>query len=175
MDKDLYNDLYQEFESNKQKFIDAGVPHVKFMERYRGQPLNPQQFEYYDLPAIFIERSIAWERDGQVYNGVLLLRFHIVYEPTWDTSNISTNKDEGMKYYAFVDCVREVLDNFRRAYISTMYRTSDEPVDTGVILYETLGYQCMYYSNTQIDPHFEDSPVPDNVKVIGRQPKTKRV
>lgn len=175
MDKDFYKDIYQEFENNKQKFIDAEVPAVKTMDRYRGQPLNPEQFEYYELPAIFIERSIAWERDGQVYNGVLLLRFHVVMEPTWDTSNIGTNNEDGLNYGTFLDCTREVLDNMRRPYISTLFRTSDEPVDTGVIVYETLGYQCMYYGNTTIDPHYEDTPAPENVKILGRQAKTKKV
>jgi hypothetical protein len=158
MDKQLFLDLYQAFDDNKQEFINAGVPPIAFIDRFRGQPLNPEQFEYYALPAIFIERNITWAREGQVYNGTLNLGFHLVIEPTWDQSNIATNKDAGMKYFTLLDKVREVLDNFRAGYVSALFRTQDDTIDAGVILYERLGYQCIYYGDTKIEPAYNDEP-----------------
>lgn len=168
MDKDFLINLYQAFEDAKADFEAKGVKPVAVIDRFRGQPLNPEQFEYYDLPALFIEYTIQWERVAQVYNGVVAFGFHLVTEPTWDVSNISTNKEEGMKYYTLVDCVREVLDNFRKPYISVLQRTRDEVMDAGVIFYQRLGYEAKYYPTTRVDPSFGESSYDNTVQVIGR-------
>lgn len=173
MDKQLFLDLYEAFENAAPAFNVAGVKPVKFLDRYRGQPLNPEQFEYYDLPAIFIDRSVVWSREGQVYNGTLQLRFHCVTDPTWDTSNIATNKEAALEYFNWLDKVREVLDNFRACYCSSLFRTTDEAIDTGVVLYEVLGYQCEYYGSTKINPTYE-SAYPESVKITGRNLLTRR-
>lgn len=165
MDKQLFLDLYTAFENAKQEFTDAGLKPVMFLDRYRGQPLNPEQFEYYDLPAIFIERSVAWAREGQTYNGTLQLRFHCVTDPTWDVSNISTGKAAGLEYFNWLDKVRETLDNLRVEYCSSLFRTSDEAIDTGGVMYEVLGYQCEYYDTTRIDPDY-DSAYPETLKIM---------
>lgn len=173
MDKDLYKDLYQAFEDAKADFITAGVPPIAIIDRFRGQPLNPEQYEYYPLPAIFIERSTEWLREGNVYNGITQLGFHLVTEPTWDTSSISTNKDAGLEYFDLVDQVRIVLDGFRKSYISSFFRTKDDPIDTGVVMYERLGYQCIYYANTPLKPNYADSNYGNDVQILGRKVKTR--
>jgi len=172
MDKDLIKALYEAFEDEKQSFIDAGVKPIATIDRYRGQPLNPEQFEYYELPALFFQRPVSWEREGNVYNGLILFTFHLVTDPTWEASNIATNKDAGLKYYTLVDKVREVLDNFKTAFTGTMFRTQDSEIDTGVVMYDTLGYQCEYYGTTKIKPVYDESSYePEGLRILGRHLK----
>lgn len=172
MDAAYFTSLYQAFADAESKFTTAGVPPVAFIDRYRGQPLNPEQYEYYPLPAIFIQRRAKWEKKGNFYDAQWELNFHIVTEPTWDTSNIATNKEEGLKYFTFLDCVREVLDNFKTETTGSMTRTEDEVIDSGVTVYEALGYECPYYSMAKVGVQYA-SEYPEDMTVMGRKLKTK--
>lgn len=138
--------LYQAFEDSKPDFTAAGLEPVAFIDRFRGQPLNPEQYEYFPLPAIFIGRSIQWVQAGNVYNGALMLDFHLVSEPTWEMSNISTNREEGLKYYRWVNQVRKVLDKFSSEETANLQRSNDREIDTGVTIYEVIAYTTTLYA-----------------------------
>ena len=62
----LLQKIYRTFEANNSLLTDAGLQPVGTIDLYRGQPLNPEGFEYYEIPALFIDYSIAWERQGRV-------------------------------------------------------------------------------------------------------------
>jgi hypothetical protein len=147
MTEQLMLELYQAFEESKEQFIKAGVRPIAFIDRYRGQPLNPEQYEYFDMPAIFIGRSMQWERAGNCYNGIMSLDFHLVTEPMGEASNIAIGKEQALKYYQLVNQVRAVLDHFSSERISEMQRSNDREMDTGVIIYEVLSYTCIYYED----------------------------
>lgn len=166
MDKDFFKDIKAAFEDSAALFTDAGMKPIAFIDRFRGQPLNPEAFEYYPLPAIFIQRKIKWKREGRLYNGTVLLSFHIVTDPTWDMSNISAHQDDGLNYFTFLDKVREVLDNFKTPYTSTMDRSEDDDVDAEVVFYDVLTYQCEYYANTNLKPETESTYNPDMVATL---------
>ncbi|MGY0034431.1 hypothetical protein [Pedobacter sp. NJ-S-72] len=125
-------------------FIALNLEPIKHIDRYRGQPLNPEQFEYYDLPAIFIARSIPWEKVGRSYKGNVMLEFHLVTDATWETSNIATSAAEGLKHVMFHKLVQYVLDDIESENTGKLQRVDNQPVDTGVVNYEVLRYQCMY-------------------------------
>ena len=165
MDAQFFLDLHQAFEDQASIFTAAGVQPVAIIDRFRGQPQNPEQFEIFPLPAIFVQRSAAWTREGKTYKADWSLIFHTVYDATWETSSISTNKEEGLKYYTWLDKVREVLDNFSTAFTGTLFRTEDETIETGVVNYEALGYSCQYYGSTAIGTQYE-SHYPDDLKLV---------
>lgn len=144
------HELYAAFEGAKPAFLSAGVPAIEMLDRYRGQPLNPEQFEYYPLPAIFISRAATWARDaGQAYNAILSLDFHLVADATWDTNSLASNHVEALGYLKLIREVRRVLDNFSSERVSNLMRTGDREVDTGVVVYEVLSYECQYYEDQE--------------------------
>lgn len=140
----LFLKIYQAFEDKKQMFLDAGLEPVLHLDKYRGQPLNPAQFEYYDIPAIFIDWRIVWSKSGKSYDGKLSLDFHVVTDATWDTSNVSTNHEAGLKTIVHHALIRSVLDDLQSENTSRLVRVDENPVDTGVVNYELLRYECNY-------------------------------
>lgn len=136
--------VYETFEANKALFEQLDLEPVKHIDLFRGQTLNPAQFEYYDQPAIFIGWKIVWSKAGQYYDGILTLDFHVVTDPTWDTSNISTSKEAGLKNVMYHALVRYVLDGLESENTGKLKRVDEEPVDTGVINYNVLRYECQY-------------------------------
>ena len=155
MDKDFFKDIKAAIDDKAALFTDEGMKPIAFIDRFRGQPLNPELFEYYPLPAIFIQRKIKWKREGSLYNCTAMLSFNVVTDPTWDVSSIAPNQNDGLNYFNFLDKVREVLDNFDSPYTSTMERVEDDDVDAEVVFYDVLTYQCEYYANTKLKPRTE--------------------
>lgn len=140
----LFLKIYAAFEAKKQVFIDAGLEPIRHIDKYRGQPLNPAQFEYYDIPALFIDWRLTWEKVGKSYDGKLVLDFHLITDATWDTSNISTNHTDGLRNIVYHALVRSILDNLESENTSKLVRLDENPVDSGVINYELLRYECNY-------------------------------
>lgn len=140
----LFLKIYEKFEEKKSLFLDAGLKPVLHIDKYRGQPLNPAQFEYYEIPAIFIDWRIQWSKTGKAYDGRLSLDFHVVTDATWDTSNVSTNHAEGLRTIVHHALIRSVLDDLQSENTSRLQRVDENPVDTGVVNYELLRYECNY-------------------------------
>jgi hypothetical protein len=147
----LIKKVYQLFEDNNQELIDKGLQPVGTIDRYRGQTLNPEQFEYYAIPAIFIGWRIKWERNGKTYKGNASIDFHIVTEEPWGTDNKSTNVDDALKNAFFHKAVQKMLDDLESEDTGKLQRGDDVPVDTGVICYTILGYNCTVYDEVGTD------------------------
>jgi hypothetical protein len=142
-------------------FEAAAIPIVKHIDKFRGQPLNPEQFEYFELPALFYELKIDWSKSGKQYTGTMNCGFHIVQDATWETSSISTNMDEGLKQITLLNLVRHVLDNIQSANTGKLTRLSDLTVDSGVTIYDLLTYSGMYSEPSIADIKRYVEVVPD--------------
>lgn len=154
--QELILKLYDTFEGAEDLFTAAGLVPVRCMDLYRGQPQAPEQFEYYDLPALFFDFSISWSLEGKYYNGLLTLDVHVVTDATWDTGNISTNKLEGLKKTTFIEMVRRLLDGVSTNESSKLKRVAERPMEAAVTNYHVLTYNCNYY-----DPHPVGTPLQD--------------
>ena len=51
--------LYQKIDENKQKFELHGLNGNFFIDVYRTQPFQPELYEYFSLPAIFVDYQMA--------------------------------------------------------------------------------------------------------------------
>lgn len=149
--------VYGALEASREKFESLGLPGVKFVDRYRGQPVEPAAFEYFELPAVFVQYAVKWERTGRAYNGILDITFHVVTDATWDTSSIAaTGSEEGLKLTLFIALLRKVLDNITSENTGKMMRVEEGEIDSGVTNYFTLKYTCMYSDPTVGDPGYID-------------------
>lgn len=142
--KSFVNKLHQAFAAAAPFFVEAGVPAIAHIDKMRGQPLNPELFETYELPAVFWAVRIKWTRIGRTYQGEMLVEFHVQQDATWEISNIATNLQEGLKQVDLISLVRCVLDNMSSDNTGKLIRDSESPVDTGVTPYDVLMYSCNY-------------------------------
>lgn len=168
---ELFKKIYEVFETNKALFEELGMEPIKHIDRFRGQPLNPAQFEYFDLPAMFIERRVSWTKIGKSYDGRLSLGFHIVTDATWDTSNISTSNEQGLKTVMYHTLVQYLLDDLESENTSKLIRVDNEPVDTGVVIYEMLRYDCTYYDPMLTLPEYLEAMI-EKLNINGKLKKT---
>lgn len=142
--------VYDAFDAAKSKFTDIGLKPIVHIDRYRGQPEDPTQFEYFPLPALFIDWSVKWEKAGlrKSYEGVLNLEFHLLTDATWDTANISTNRDAGLESVLHLSIVRNILDGIKSPNTGPMTRSDETPVGTEVTNYHLLKYTAPYYDRS---------------------------
>lgn len=145
----LITKVYEVFEANQQLFIDAGLQPIRTVDKFRGQTTQPEKFEIYETPAIFISWAIKWRKEGKMHVGDATIDFHIVNDEPSDTASIFTNYDEALKEVFFYKSVQKVLDDLEAEGLNKLQRTSETPVDTGVVCYNILSYQTtMYESNS---------------------------
>lgn len=143
----LITKVYEVFAANQQLFIDAGLQPIRTVDKFRGQTTQPEKFEYYPIPAIFIFWRTKWEKEGKIYVGKTQLDFHVVNDEPSDTASIFTNYEEALKETFFYKSVQKVLDNLEAEGISKLVRSDDLTVDTGVVCYNILSYTTTIYES----------------------------
>lgn len=137
--------VYQIFQDNNQQFVDLGLEPVRTLDKYRGQTTNPEAFEFFETPAIFIATSIDWRKEGKIYRGTADIDFHIVQEAPWATGNIYTGFEEALKKSYYHLMCHAILDDLESESTGKLLRINDRDIDTGVVAYNVLKYQCEYY------------------------------
>lgn len=148
----LLKKIYDVFAANTALFTDLNVAPVKTIDLYRGQPATPEQFEYFETPALFIDYSLDWKRVGKTWDASGTLDVHVVTDnPFHDTGNIFTSLDEGLKKTFYYTIARKLLDNLESDNTSKLVRSTEQPVDTGVSVYHKLSYTFNYYDPVVID------------------------
>ncbi len=135
--------LYNIFETKKSEFTASGLIGDWFIDAYRGQPLEPELFEYYSLPAIFIDYKMTGQGKGKPR--LITLTAHIVTDHSADIANISLNLDEGMKRFAYLGKVQKILEGTPLHNTTPLKFISEEPIDTGVVEYHAQVYEFEAY------------------------------
>lgn len=79
--------LYQKIEESKGKFEAFALNGGFFIDVYRTQPFQPELYEYFSLPAIFVDCQMAGQ--GKNQPRLVTLTLHIVVDELPDASNIS--------------------------------------------------------------------------------------
>lgn len=139
--QNLFLKLYEAFATAAPDFEAAGLKPIATIDRYRGQPIEPEAFEYFDHPALFVGRQTTWsEEKGGVWVGTPTLEFHLLLDTMGETGSQYTNHEEALGYFKYITQVRKVLDNFRTDFTSKFKRANDNEVDTGVFIYEIIRY-----------------------------------
>lgn len=146
--------VYDAFDAAKPVFTELDIKPVLHIDKYRGQPVDPTQFEYFELPALFIDWKMSWERAGRTYKGTVNLDFHLLTDATWSTSNISTNRVAGLKSVLYLSLVRNILDRVKSENMGTLMRAEDTTIETEVTNYHLLKYTAPYYDPGSTNPDY---------------------
>lgn len=141
--KTFYNKVIEVFEKpeNKAKFIDQNISPVSYIDLYAGQDLNEENFELFSQPALFIEWDIDYSGDTPRATVTL----YCCFEQLRDTSNISLNKDLGLKFLDYIDTIDEIVTSIETAVSGKLDLVSEgfNKMDSIVDIY-LLTYECSY-------------------------------
>lgn len=136
----IFKRVYELFEANKEIFIDAGFQPIRTIDRFRGQTTAPEKFEIFETPALFLQLSTKWVKEGKQYTGNITIDFHLVIDEEGDTANLFSNYEEALKQAFYYRTVQVMLDDLSGEGFSKLTRVSDTPVDTGTFCYNILTY-----------------------------------
>lgn len=140
--EEIYLKIIEAFEAKKQWFTNAGLKPPKFVDFYFGQPDDPEQFEFV-LPALFVDYSSTWTKEGRVYAGQTTLNFHAIPELAPTASNISARQSAGLKIITWYRLVRQVLDTVTGENFADLLRGTESPAYTRDFKYHIMSYSTV--------------------------------
>ncbi len=141
--KTFYKKVIEAFENieNQAKFTDQNISPVQYIDIYAGQDLMEQNFELFAQPALLID----WEVNHQGDAPMATLTLYCCYEQLRDTSNISLNRELGLKFLDYVATIDEVFRTIesettgKPELLSEGFNKMDSIVDVYL-----LTYQCSF-------------------------------
>ncbi len=135
--------FYKKIADSHELFERRRLPSDFFIDIYRSQPFQPELYEYYSTPAIFVDYSMQ----GQGWNKPRLISFtlHVVTDELPDASSVSTHRTEGMKRFLYHITLQEILEGTRLGKTSPLRFVSENIIDEPVINYHTQNYEFEAY------------------------------
>ncbi|MCT4640398.1 MAG: hypothetical protein N4A72_22060 [Bacteroidales bacterium] len=153
MDK-LYTKIVDTLDENKAFFIKKGCTPIQHIDLYRGQPIAPDRFEIFNLPALFLEYAIDWQRE------VLTLSVHVLVDPVADSSSISPNRLQAMEIFSLYKLIKHFLNDLSSENTGKLKLTSERPVESDIINYQILEFECTiereYYNTSHEEISIKD-------------------
>jgi hypothetical protein len=143
----IYTKVYEVFNNaaNQQTLINMGFEPIKTIDKFRGQTTNPEAFEVYELPALFISCRTKWKQEGKRQIGDVAIDFHLVQDLPMEAGSIYTSYQEGLKQLHYFKAVQQFLDGLQTTETTKLQRLEDSDIDTGVVCYTLLSYTCQTY------------------------------
>ena len=132
-------EIYLLFESNSSRFTDQGLSPISFLDVYRSQPLEPELYEYFPVPAVFIDYSMQGQGIGQRRR--ITMTLHVITDEMPDASNISEQKSEGLKRFLYLLLIQQTLEGSKLGKTTSLKFVSENIVDVPVINYHTQTYE----------------------------------
>lgn len=158
-------ELYNAFEANKSKFTNRGLSGSFFLDVYRGQPLEPELYEYFSLPAIFIDYSMQGQ--GQNQPRLVTMTAHIVTDEMPDASNISEQKTAGLNRFLYNLTIQEILEGCKLGSTSALKFQDEQMIDAEVNNYHTQSWQFEAYLSDMIGNPTEILGIFETLNIFG--------
>ncbi|URC13960.1 hypothetical protein [Flavobacterium sp. B183] len=130
-----------EKEENQQKFRDKNVTPVGYIDLYAGQEQDEDNFELFSQPAILID----WDIDHQTDPATATVTFYCCYEQLRDTSNISLNREMGLKFLEYVGIIDKIAGTIETENTGKLEIVTEGffKMDSIVDIY-LLTYECTF-------------------------------
>ena len=131
--------LYEIIEENKGKFEAFALNGNFFIDVYRTQPFHPELYEYFSLPAIFVDYEMTGQ--GRNQERTVRLTLHIVVDELPDASNIAEQREAGLQRFNYCLLLQSILEGCRLDKTSRLKFISENAVDEQVVNYHTQTYE----------------------------------
>jgi hypothetical protein len=139
----FYKKLITVFENpnNKQLFLDKGINPIEYIDIYAGQDQFEENFELFARPATLIEWGVDYGGDTPIAT----ITLYCCFEQLRDTSNISLNRELGLKFLDYIDCIDYVAQTIETEKTGKLELVSEgfHKMDSIVDVY-LLTYECSY-------------------------------
>lgn len=141
--QNFYRKLIEAFEldENKAKFIEKNVAPVAYIDLYASQEQFEDNFELFAQNALLVEWSVNYDGDVPIATVTL----YCCFEQLRDTSNISFNRDLGLRFLDYIDAIDEVATSIETEKTGKLEIVSEgfHKMDSIVDVY-LLTYECSY-------------------------------
>lgn len=139
----FYKKLIAEFgkQENKDKFTAIGIAPNLYIDIYAGQDQFEENFELFSQPALLAD----WDIDYKSQPPTATVTLYCCYEQLRDTSNISMNRDLGLKFLDFVATIDAIASTIESETTGKLEIVSEgfNKMDSIVDIY-LLTYECSY-------------------------------
>lgn len=139
--KTFYKKLIEAFElpENKAKFGDISA--VQYIDIYAGQDQFEENFELFAQPALLVD----WDVDHSADVPRATVTFYCCFEQLRDTSNISMNRDLGLKFLDYIETIDSIARTIESEETGKLELVSEgfNKMDSIVDIY-LFTYQCSY-------------------------------
>ncbi|MCF8337895.1 MAG: hypothetical protein K9I74_07920 [Bacteroidales bacterium] len=142
-------ELYNKIEGASQQFTDAGITPFNFFDVYRSQPTEPELYEYFPLPAIFVDYSMQGQGINQPR--LITMTLHLQTDEMPSAANISEQKLDGVKRFMYGLKLQEILENSRLGKTTALRFVSEDIIDVPVVNYHSQTYQFEAYIADMMD------------------------
>lgn len=142
-------ELYNLIESNKTLFEAHNLSGDFFIDTYRSQPQEPEQYEYFSLPAIFVDYTMQGQGRNQPRLVTMIL--HIVTDEMPDASNKSPQKKDGLNCLLYNLLLQQILEGSKLGNTKALQFISENPVDEAVANYHMQSYEFEAYLSDMAD------------------------
>jgi hypothetical protein len=159
-------ELYERFESASAKFTEAGLSAISFIDVYRGQPLDPAMYDYFSLPAVFVDYTMVGL--GQNQPRRITMTLHIVTDDLPDAANISEKKDDGLKRFLYLLLIQTILEGYKLGKTTGLKFLSENPIDIPVVNYHSQTYEFDAYPLDMIGDIVKLYGIFDTLKIYGK-------
>lgn len=135
--------LYQRFEESKALFEQHGLSSDWFIDVYRSQPLEPELYEYFPMPAMFVDYQLTGQ--GKNKPRLVTMTLHTVTDEMPDASNISMQRDTGLKRFLYHVLIQKILEGKPLGRSTGLKFISEGIIDAPVVNYHTQIYEFEAY------------------------------
>ncbi|MCL2328454.1 MAG: hypothetical protein FWC39_08065 [Bacteroidetes bacterium] len=135
--------FYKQIEKNKAQFEKYKLSGDFFIDVYRTQPFQPEMYEYFSLPAIFIDYTMSGQ--GKNNPRIVTMTIHIVVDELPDASNISEQKEVGLQRFNYCLLLQHILEGCMLDKTSQLKFISENIIDEQVVNYHTQTYEFEVY------------------------------
>lgn len=131
--------LYKKFEENKAMFEKHSLISDWFIDVYRSQPLEPELYEYFPLPAMFVDYQLTGQ--GKNKPRLVTMTLHTVTDEMPDASNISMQRDSGLNRFLYHVIIQKMLEGKPLGKTTPLKFISENIIDAPVVNYHTQIYE----------------------------------
>lgn len=139
----FYKKVIEAFEKleNKAKFTAQNINPVQYLDLYAGQEQFEENFELFAQNALLID----WDIDHKSAPPMATITLYCCYEQLRDTSNISLNRDLGLKFLDYVATIDGVVRTIESETTGKLELVSEgfHKMDSIVDIY-LLTFECSY-------------------------------
>jgi hypothetical protein len=136
-------ELYKLIDSKKALFSDAGLSPDFYIDVFRGQPLHPELYEYFSIPAIFVDYNMRGAGRGNPRT--ITLTLHIITDTMPDCSNISEQNNDGLNRFLYLYKLQQILEGAKLGDTTGLVFIDEAPVEIPVVNYHTQSYSFNAY------------------------------